>query len=233
MKKEKCERRAIMYVRTTEGLGQVPMRYGFFAGTLGEPPVPPKIQNFLDRVKSSPQDYEAVLLISAFHVEPFSSDQLGKVLAASLENDAKDPFEEAKAIQGKVLQAMEAICKEHLKNIDFRQLFNKEKQLITVVANAFQKRIKELETKGWLEGILTDALLADYPRGLTGEVGKPFVLFNLPDEIAEQILNSRVPETHYARLGKALLLMAEQRQKNPKNAAFRQRVERERKKRGK
>jgi hypothetical protein len=233
MKKEKCERRAIMYVRTTEGLGQVPTRYGFFAGTLGEPSVPPKIQNFLDRVKSSPQDYEAVLLISAFHVEPFSSDQLGKVLAASLENDAKDPFEEAKAIQGKVLQAMEAICKEHLKNIDFRQLFNKEKQLITVVANAFQKRIKELETKGWLEGILTDALLADYPRGLTGEVGKPFVLFNLPDEIAEQILNSRVPETHYARLGKALLLMAEQRQKNPKNAAFRQRVERERKKRGK
>ena len=222
-----------MYLRTTEGLGQVPMRYGSFAGTLGEPALLPKIQNFLDRVKRSPQDYEAVLLISAFHVEPFSSDQLGKVLAASLENDAKDPLEEAKAIQEKVLQALEAICKEHLKNIDFRKLFDKEKQLIPVVASAFQKRIKELETKGWLEGILIDALLAEYPRGLTAEVGKPFVLFNLPDEITEQILNSRVPETHYARLGKALLLMAKQRQKDPKNAAFRQRVERERKKRGK
>ena len=221
-----------MYLRTIEGLGQVPMRYGSFAGTLGEPPLPPEIQNFLDRVKRSPQDYEALLLTATFHVEPWSSDQLSKPLNLTSVY-APDPFEGLRAIQGKVLEALEAICKEHLKDIDFRKLFNKEKQLITVVANAFQKRIKELETKGWLEGILTDALLAEYPRGLTAQVGKPFVLFNLPDEIAEQILNSRVPETHYARLGKALLLMAKQHQTDPKNAAFRQRVERERKKRGK
>lgn len=220
-----------MYLTTREGLEQAPMLYGSLAGTLGEPPLPPKIQSFLDRVKKSPQDYEAVLLIGAFHVEPWLSDQLTKVFLASAENDATDPIEEAKAIQGKVLQALEAICKEHLKNVDFRKLFNKEKQLIPVVANAFQKRIKELETKGWLEGVLTDALLAEYPRGLTTQVGRPFVLFNLPDEIAEQILNSRVPETHYARLGKALRLMAEQREKD--NRTFKQRVERERKKRGK
>jgi hypothetical protein len=60
------------------------------------------------------------------------------------------------------------------------------------------------------------------------EFGKSFALSILPDEIAEQILNSRVPETHYARLGKALRLMAEQRQKN--NVAFKKRVEKERKK---
>ncbi len=220
-----------MYVRTTEGLEQAPMRYGPFAGTLGEPPLPPKIQSFLNRVKRSPQDYEAVLLIGAFHVEPWSSDQLKTAFLASFENDAKDPIEEAKAIQGKALQVLEAICKEHLKNIDFKKLFNKEKQLIPVVANAFQKRVKELDTKGWLEGVLTDALLAEYPLGLTAEVGRPFVLYNLPDEIADQILNSRVPETHYARLGKALRLMAEQREKD--NRAFKQRVERERKKRRK
>jgi hypothetical protein len=220
-----------MYLTTREGLEQAPMLYGSLAGTLGEPPLPPKIQSFLDRVKKSPQDYEAVLLIGAFHVVPWLSDQLTKVFLASAENDATDPIEEAKAIQGKVLQALEAICKEHLKNVDFRKLFNKEKQLIPVVANAFQKRIKELETKGWLEGVLTDALLAEYPSGLTAQVGRPFVLFNLPDEIAEQILNSRVRETHYARLGKALVLMAEQREKD--NRAFKQRVERERKKRGK
>ncbi len=222
-----------MYVRTTEGLGQVPTDCGSVAGTLGEPPLPPEIQNFLDRVKRSPQDYEAVLLIVAFHEEPWVSDQLTKVFLASFENDAKDPFEEAKAIQGKVLETLEAICKEHLKNIDFRKVFNKEKQFIPVVANVFQKRIKELETKGWLEGIETDALLAEYPRGLIAEVGKPFVLFNLPDETAEQILNSRVPETHYARLGKALLLMAGHRLKDPRNRAFKQRVEQERKKRRK
>lgn len=34
-----------MYVRTTEGLGQVPMEYGSVAGTLGEPPLPATVQN--------------------------------------------------------------------------------------------------------------------------------------------------------------------------------------------
>jgi len=44
-----------MYLRTSEGVGQVPMRYGAFAGTLGEPPLPPTIQKFLARVKESPE----------------------------------------------------------------------------------------------------------------------------------------------------------------------------------
>ena len=222
-----------MYVRTTEGLGQVPMRYGSFAGTLGDPTLPPKIQNFLDRVKRNPQDYEAVLLISVFHEEPFASDQLRKLMVASLENNAKDPFEEAKAIQARVLQALREIHTRHLWGRDkqYSKLVEKEKQLIQVVSKAFQETIKRLEAKGWLEPILVDALLAPHPPALTAEVGKPFALSNLPDEIAEQILNSRVPETHYARLGKALLLMAEQRQKS--NRAFKQRVERERKKQGK
>lgn len=221
-----------MYIRTTERLRQVPLLDSSFAGTLGDDPTfPPEIQKFLERVKKRPQDYEAVLLISAFHVEPFSSIQLQKVLAASFENDAKDPLEEAKAIQEKVLQALEVIYKEHLKDNDFGKLFNKEKQLISVVAKAFPETIKRLETKGWLEPLLIDALLADYPRGLTDKVGKPFVLYQLPVDSTEQILNSRVPETHYARLGKALLLMAEKRQMA--NAAFKKRVEKERKKRRK
>ena len=219
-----------MYVTTREGLGPAPMRYGSFAGTLGDPPLPLEIQNFLDRVKKIPQDYEAVLLISIFYEDPFSSDQLIKVLAASFENDAKDTIEEAKAIQEKVLQALQAICKEHLKDSDFKKLFNKEKQLIPVVAKAVQETIKRLEAKGWLEPLLIDALLAEYPRGLIAEVGKPFALHQLPDEIAEQILNSRVPDTYYARLGKALLLIATQREDKP---AFKQRVGKERRKRGK
>jgi len=220
-----------MYIRTTERLRQVPLLDSSFAGTLGEPPLPHEIQSFLDRVMKSPQNYESVLLISAFHVEPFSSVQLQKVLAASFENDAKDPIEKARAIQEKVLQSLEIIYKEHLKDNDFGKLFNKEKQLISVVAKAFPETIKRLETKGWLEPLLIDALLADYPMGLTDKVGRPFALYQLPDEIAEQILNSRVPETHYARLGKALLLMAEKRQMA--NGAFKKRVEKERKKRRK
>jgi hypothetical protein len=216
-----------MYLWTRDGLAQVPTLYGPLTGTLGEPPLQPKIQNFLDRVKKNPQDYEAVLLTATFHVEPFPSDQLRKVLVASMENDAKDPIEEAKAIQEKVLQALVAICKEHLKDDAFRTLFNKENQLIQVVAKAFQETIKTYEAKGWLEGLLVDALLK---KDILGEFefGKSFALSVLPDEIAEQILNSRVPETHYARLGKALRLMAEQRQKN--NVAFKKRVEKERKK---
>jgi hypothetical protein len=131
-------------------------------------------------------------------------------------------------IQGSVTQTLEGIYKKHLRDNRFSQLVKKEKQLISVVAKVFQKRVKELETKGWLEADLTTALLADYPLGLP-EVGRRFVLSNLPDEIAEQILNSRMPKTHYIRLGKALLVMAEQRQND--NPAFKQRVEQERNKR--
>lgn len=220
-----------MYLRISERLGQVPMRYGALAGTLGEPPLPPTIQKFLARVKGNPQDYEAVLLIIHFHEEPFISDQLRRVFSASFENDAKDPLEEAKAIQGAVTQALEGIYKKHLGDNRFSRLVKKEQQLISQVVKAFQKRIKELETKGWLEPLLIDASLADDPLGLPA-VGRAFVLSNLPDEIAEQILNSTVPETHYMRLGKVLLLMAEQR-KNDKDEAFKKRVEQERKKRQK
>lgn len=218
-----------MYLRTAEGLGQVPMRYNPFAGTLGEPPLPPEIQKFLARVKGNPQNYEAVLLIIHFHEEPFISDQLRRVFSASFENDAKDPLEEAKAIQGAVTQALEGIYKKHLGDNRFSRLVKKEQQLISEVVKAFQKRIKELETKGWLEPLLIDALLADDPLGLPA-VGRAFVLSNLPDEVAEQILNSRVPETHYMRLGKVFRLMAEQR-KNA-NPVFKDRIEKERKKRG-
>lgn len=138
-----------MYVRIAEGFGQALMPRGSFAGTLGDDPTfPSEIQKFLERVKKRPQDYEVVLLISAFHLEPFSSVQLQKVMVASFENDAKDTIEEAKAIQGRVIGALEVICKEHLKDNDFRKLFDKEKQIISVVAKAFQETIKKIETQG-------------------------------------------------------------------------------------
>jgi hypothetical protein len=218
-----------MYLWTSDGLGQVPVRYGPFAGTLGEPPLPPKIQKFLARAKKNPQNYEALLLTIIFHEEPWSSDHLMRLIDETF-TEGTDPFEAAKAIQGKVIQALEDVYKKHLRDTRFGQLVKKEKQLIAVVSKPFLQHIKELETKGWLEGFLIDALLAESPRGLIVEAGRPFVLYQLPDKIAEQILNSRVPETHYARLGKALLLMAEQRQND--NPAFKERVEKERKKRG-
>lgn len=217
-----------MYLRTSEGLGQVPMLYGPLAGTLGEPPLPPKIQKLLARVKKNPQNYEALLLTITFHEEPWSSDHLMRLIGETF-IESTDPLEAAKAIQEKVLQALEDIYKKHLRDTHFGQLVKKEKQLIAVVAKACQETIQRLETKGWLEPLLVDALLTEYPRGLIAEVGRPFALYHLPDEIAEQILNSRVPETHYARLGKGLLLLARQREDTP---AFKQRVEKERKKRG-
>lgn len=220
-----------MYLKTAEELGQVPMRYSPFAGTLGEPPLPATIQKFLARVKKNPQNYEALLLIITFHEEPFISDQLRRAFSASFENDAKDPLEAAKAIQGKVTQDLKDIYQKHLRDTRFSRLVKKEKQLISEIVKAFQKRIKELETKGWLEPLLIDAAVADYPSGLL-QVGRAFVLSYLPDETAEQILNSTVPETHYMRLGKVLLLMAEQRKKD-KGEAFIKHVEQERNKRQK
>lgn len=81
-----------MYVRTTEGLGQVPMEYGSVAGTLGEPPLPLTVQNFLDRVKRSPQDYEAVILISLFHPEPGRSELLSHAFRDISQTVALDEF---------------------------------------------------------------------------------------------------------------------------------------------
>lgn len=219
-----------MYIRTSERCGSSSISYGYLAGPFGEPPLPQEIKKFLERVKKRPEDYDAVLLIIHFHVEPFASDQLRKAFMASFENDARDPLEEAKAIQERVTQELEGIYNQHLRDTRFSRLVKTEKQLIAGVAKVFQKTIQSLETKGWLEPLLIDALLADSPLSLVAEVGRPFVLSNLPGEIAEQILNSRVPETHYARLGKGLLLMAEQRQND--NPAFKERVEQERKKRG-
>lgn len=214
-----------MYLRTREGSGQVPVLYGPFAGTLGEPQLPPEIQKFLDRVKRSPQDYEAVLLSSTLHVEPWRSDLLNRQLVLAVE--ATDSPEKAQPILEKILQTLQGIQKKHLRDKQFSQLVRKEKELIPVVASAFQKKIKEIETKylSWLEQTLAEALLADDPR----PVGRNFVLFALPAEIAERVTNSRVPETHYARVGNVLKLIAEQREKA--NEAFRRRVEQERKKR--
>jgi hypothetical protein len=220
-----------MYLWTRDELAQIPTLYGPLAGTLGEPPLPPEIQRFLDRVKGSPHDYEALLLTSTFHVEPWSSDHLHRLIGSTYSGSVTT-IEEAKAIQERVIEALQNIHQQHLTENDFSKLVSKETQLISVVAKAFQKRIKEIETRNikWFEEILTEALLLDIPP-LTQQVGKNFVLFHLPSEIAESVLNSRVPETHYARLGKAFLLMAEQRQKD--KPAFKRRVEQERKKRGK
>ena len=215
-----------MYLWTREGLGRVPISYGYFAGTLGEPPLPPEIQQFLDRVKKNPQDYEAVLLISILHIQPFTSDPLAKLLGVTF--SATNSFDEAQALQEKAVQALAALQKKHLTDRRFNELVKKENALIPVVADAFQKRIKEIESKDakWFEKILTEAYLASDPR----TVGRNFVLFSLPPDIAERVTNSRVPETHYARLGQALFLRAEQRLKT--NASFKATVEKERKNQG-
>jgi hypothetical protein len=213
-----------MYVRTREVLGQVPTFYRSFAGVLGEPPLPREIQDFLERVKKNPQDYEAVLLTATLHMEPWRSDLLSRLLGIAL--SATNSIDEAQPMLEKILQTLEDIQKKHLRNNQFSQLVRKEKQLIPVVASAFQKGIKEIETRypKWYEQILAEAALAPDPT----MVGKKFVLFSFPLEIAQRVTNSRVPETHYVRVGKALFLIAEQRQKD--NASFKERVERERKK---
>ena len=76
---------------------------------------------------------------------------------------------------------MEDIYKKHLRDAGFSQLVKKEKQLITVVAKAFQETIQRFETKGWLEPLLIDALLAEYPRVLLlrSENHLPFINYRL------------------------------------------------------
>jgi hypothetical protein len=79
----------------------------------------------------------------------------------------------------------------------FSKLVKKEKQLIGLVFQAFQKRIKELETEDvWIfEDILAQAVLA-HTVAHTRDVGRNFALSVLPQEIAERVTNSRAPQTH-------------------------------------
>lgn len=212
-----------MYLRIHEGLTQAPMPYGPLAGTLGDSPLPREIQDFLERVKKNPRDYEAVLLTATLHMEPWRSDLL--ITQITSVYSAADSIDEAQPMLEKILQTLEGIQKKHLRDKQFSRLVTREKQLIPVVASAFRKRIKEIEAQNikWFENILADAYLASDLR----TVGKSFILFSLPPVIAERVTNSRVPETHYARLGKALQLLAEQRQQT--NTAFKKRVEKERK----
>jgi len=183
------------------------------------PPLPPEIQRFLDRVKRSPHDYEAVLLISILSDRPWYSDHLMGLwpltYSATRTKDPAESNKKALAMQEKVLQTLRAIHTQHLRNKDYSRLFNKEKQLIPVVASVVQQRIDELKTQNvpWFEDILTRAFRADFNQLI--QVGRDFALHGLPREIAESVFNSRVPETHYRRLGLALRSIAQQRQKGP------------------
>jgi hypothetical protein len=185
-------------------------------------PLPPEIQRFLDRVKRSPHDYEAVLLISILDDKPWYSDPLiglrPVIYSATKTDNPTESHDRALAMEKKVLQALQAIHTQHLRsprNKDYSRLFNKEKQLITVVASVFQKQINELKTQNprWLEDILTRALRADVIQLV--QVGRDFVVGGLPREIAESFFNSRVPEIHYRKLGLALRSIAGARQKGP------------------
>jgi len=188
----------------------------------GEPQLPPEIQRFLDRVKRSPQHYEAVLLTSILDDRPWYSDHLKGLwpltYSATRTKDPAESNKKALEMQNKVLQTLQAIPRQHPSYYRaFSRQVNKENQLIQMVDRVFlPERIKELETQNlpWLECILTQAFRADIIQ-LT-ELGRAFAFLGLPRKIAESVFfNSKVPQIHYRKLGRALQSIAAQRQKRP------------------
>src|SRR5438094_5531015 len=85
------------------------------------PPLPPEIQRFLDRVKRSPHDYEAVLLSSILDDRPWYSDHLIglRPLIYRATEGATDSHDKALAMEKKVIQALQAIHRHHLGNRDY------------------------------------------------------------------------------------------------------------------
>jgi len=145
----------------------------------------------------------------------------------------------------KILGALKGILEKHLKDKQFQGLLKKENRLARELTTAVQKRIKEFDSQNVLRfvpviddrGKLTlnvpqyrsesEQWLIDVLLKGSQDVGKLFVITVLPREIVEQVLNSRVPEAHYSKVGADLLKIAEKRQKD--SGLFRLHLEQARK----
>ena len=186
-------------------------------GSLGEPDLPHEIQQFLARVRKSPKEYEAILLTSIFHIDPWSNDQF-RCLWVPLEDDLTDDQ------KGKILQNLQTIHKKHLKDSRFRKLVEKEKQLIKLVADAFMKSIRILDS-GEVEGFLFRTEARVWTMETMENIGREFILYMLgfySPELTERIFNSNAREAHYARISEALRLISQKWQQEDPD--FKQRV---------
>jgi hypothetical protein len=191
---------------TGERLGLILLPSGLFV-------LPPKIQSLLDNVRKEPKNFEPLLLTVELHPDPLNSDlgpggKLGELILMNTTGPS------ASAAVGKMaLGALKTILDQHKQDPRFRRQVEAEYNL----ASQLQQTTAKLPL-GKLEPLLLNAWLA-HRISLT-LVGRNFASQMLP-MLLPAINRSKVPETHFFKLGEFLQKLFEAFLKEP---AFKQRV---------
>jgi hypothetical protein len=218
-----------MYVSTYGKFGQIPTPYTSFAETLGEPPLPPEIQEFLNQVRKSPQNYKKLLLTVTFHPRPMFSEvkisiQKGvpqDLLDVQLMHNLDPP--------GVFLDELRRIRDDFQKrDPHFKQQIDAELQLRNDMIRIAGDRAMRLGSQT-LRPVLVEALLMTDICFNLRNLGTSSAQKILPPDLIQRISNSEVPDVHFTHLGKFLRRYGEVLQ--TKDPAFKALVETERKRR--
>lgn len=214
-----------MYLRTAEGLGQVPMRYDPFAGTLGDNTLPDGIREFLNELRNH-KDLKRLLLTVMFHPKPLQTWlTFGPRKQAILDLLLFNNMLEAPVVFFDHLRRISADLQK--KDAGFRQQIDAELQLRNGMIKAAGKvGIDRDKMKPFLLEPLFTPEAEDFflpPLALN------FAQKMLPPRLVQRIKNSAVPEAHLVRLGRFLRRYGEVLQS--KDAGFKRVVEQERHKR--
>jgi hypothetical protein len=214
-----------MYVTTRETVRQLPMLSGFLVGTLGVNELPNGIQEFLNELRKHPKDLKTLLLTVMFHPSPQNTwltfgPMKRNIIDLLLMNNLDPPgpfFDEVRRISADLQK----------KDAGFRQQIDAELRLRKAIFKAARKvGIDRDKMKPFL---LAPLFTTDTEDFLLPPSGLEFAKKMLPPRLVHRIVSSVVSEAHLVRLGRFLRRYGEVLQ--TKDAAFKQLVEQERRKR--
>ena len=197
-----------MYVISRERLGRIPLPYGIFV-------LPPVIQAFLDKVRKSPENFEPLLLTVELHPDPLNDPGPVEPLKELILMHTASPTS-ATAVGKIMLGALKTIFNQHKQNPRFQRQVEAENKLASqlqrVIGKLPRQKLEPFLFNAWLE---TDINLT--------RVGRDFVAQMFPT-LRQAISQSKVPSTHFFKLGRFLQRLFEALLKEP---AFRRRYESE------
>ena len=191
-----------MYIKTGEGIGQIPMLHGSVAGMLGEDVDSKQIlTDFLNQVRLQPQSFKKLLLTVALHPKPDAS--------AIWEKQTFTFGKETRYLVDEILMSelSTAFILSVLKrygDASFSRQIKDEAHLQIRMVNATQNLSKTL-----LQPFLYDPLLlpmsdGGLPYKELSRLARHFAQHMLPGDLVQQIMNSDASEAHLAYLGRYL-----------------------------
>lgn len=197
-----------MYIRNRERVAQLSMSYDSLVGNLGNNTFSPDVQELLTRVSRHPLNHQNLLLTVMFHPDPLRSRieiafRSGTALLIDLaliylDNKTTLAFLDTLRQIGAQLQKT---------NKDFQKQVELELNLRNRMYQAVGRAVRNmlLRSKGTSShSKLRYFLLRISPSDSSDEVrlGKSFADSFLSPNSVQQLLQSKVPEAHFANLGR-------------------------------